>query len=332
MPFCTKRLDWANKKDIEGKIFHVESDKLFDLVDPGDLIGNLTEEAAKLLNLPVGIPVIATGSDKACETLGVGCLNTKSVSVSLASMVTVQTTTDEYFQLYKYGTVFPAAVKGKYTPELGIHRGFWLVSWFVNEFAELEKKESQEKNISIEKILNEKLNKVSPGSDGLLLQPYWLSDVRHPGATGTLIGLNDVHTRIHFYRALVEGLGYSIKEGIQSIEKKTHKRVEKIALSGGGSQSEILCQMLANIFDRTVYVVQSHETSGLGAALLSYVHLGVYKNVEEAVDGMVHITKTYEPVKEVAEVYEKLYENIYKLTYKRLQPVYRKMEEMKITK
>nr|WP_276575850.1 FGGY-family carbohydrate kinase [Oceanirhabdus seepicola] len=332
MPFCTKRLDWANKKDIEGKIFHVESDKLFELVDPGDLIGNLTEEAAELLNLPVGIPVIATGSDKACETLGVGCLNTKSVSVSLASMVTVQTTTDEYFQLYKYGTVFPAAVKGKYTPELGIHRGFWLVSWFVNEFAELEKKESQEKNISIEKILNEKLNKVSPGSDGLLLQPYWLSDVRHPGATGTLIGLNDVHTRIHFYRALVEGLGYSIKEGIKSIENKTHKRVEKIALSGGGAQSEILCQMLANIFDRTVYVVQSHETSGLGAALLSYVHLGVYKNVEEAVDGMVHITKTYEPVKEVAELYEELYENIYKLTYKRLQPVYRKMEEMKITK
>lgn len=66
-----------------------------------------------------------------------------------------------------------------------------------------------------------------PGSEGLLLQPYWLSDVRHPGATGTLIGLNDVHTRIHFYRALVEGLGYSIKEGIQSIEKKTRKRVEK---------------------------------------------------------------------------------------------------------
>jgi len=332
IPFCTKRLDWANKTDIEGRIFHVESDQLFELVDPGGLIGNLTVEAANLLNLPVGIPVIATGSDKACETLGVGCLDTKSVSVSLASMVTVQTTTDDYMALYKYGTVFPAAIKGKYTPELGICRGFWLITWFINEFAELEKKESQEKNICIEKILNEKLSKVPPGSEGLLLQPYWLSDVRHPGATGTLIGLNDVHTRIHFYRALVEGLGYSIKEGIQSIEKKTRKRVEKIGLSGGGSQSEILCQMLANIFDRTVYVVQSHETSGLGAALLSYVHLGVYENLQEAVEGMVHITKIYEPVKEVAKQYEQLYEKVYKLTYKRLQPVYNKMAEMKITK
>ncbi len=90
--------------------------------------------------------------------------------------------------------------------------------------------------------------------------------------------------------------------------------------------------MLANIFDRTVYVVQSHETSGLGAALLSYVHLGVYENLQEAVEGMVHITKIYEPVKEVAKQYEQLYEKVYKLTYKRLQPVYNKMAEMKITK
>lgn len=330
IPFSTKRLDWAKKNDVESKIFHVEKDKLFDLVEPGGLIGKLTQEASNLLKLPVGIKVIATGSDKACETLGVGCLNTHSASVSLASMVTVQTTTDEYMQLYKYGTVFPAAIKGKYTPELGIYRGFWLISWFINEFAELEKKESKEKKISIEKILNEKLNKVPPGSDGLLLQPYWLSDVRHPGATGTLIGLNDVHTRIHFYRALVEGLGYSIKEGIESIERKTNKPVEKVALSGGGAQSEILCQMLANIFDRTVYVVQSHETSGLGAALLSYVHLGIYKDIEEAVDNMVHVTNTYEPVKEIAELYQKLYKNLYKLTYKRLQPVYKKMAELKI--
>jgi sugar (pentulose or hexulose) kinase len=243
-------------------------------------------------------------------------------------MVTVQTTTEEYLPLYKYGTVFPAAIKGKYNPELGITRGFWLISWFVDEFAELERQESKERAISIEKLLNEKLSAVPPGSEGLLMQPYWMSDVRHPGASGTLIGLKDVHTRIHIYRALVEGLGYSIKEGIRSIEKKTHQKVERIALSGGGAQSEILCQMLANIFNRPVYVVQSHETTGLGAALLGYLHLGIYSTVEEGVQEMVHVTHVYEPQKEDVVIYEKLYESIYQLTYQRLKPVYRKMADL----
>jgi sugar (pentulose or hexulose) kinase len=328
LPFSGKRLDWAQKNDIEGRIFHVEPEKLFELVEPGELIGHLTEVAAEALRLPAGIPVVAAGSDKACETLGVGCLDTKTASVSLASMVTVQTTTDEYLPLYKYGTVFPAAIKGKYNPELGITRGFWLISWFVDEFAELERQESKERQISIEKLLNEKLGAVPPGSEGLLMQPYWMSDVRHPGASGTLIGLKDVHTRIHIYRALVEGLGYSIKEGIRSIEKKTHQKVERIALSGGGAQSEILCQMLANIFNRPVYVVQSHETTGLGAALLGYLHLGIYSTVEEGVQEMVHVTHVYEPQKEDVVIYEKLYESIYQLTYQRLKPVYRKMADL----
>lgn len=328
IPFSTKKLDWAGKGDIESQVFHMEKKHLFELVEPGDEIGKLTAEAAAAFKLPAGIPVIAAGSDKACETLGIGCLDTSSVSVSLASMVTVETTTDTHMPLYPLGTVFPAAIKGKFTPELGITRGFWLISWFIDEFAELEKNECCDRDVSIERLLNEKLDKIAPGADGLLMQPYWMSDVRHPGASGTVIGFNDNHTRIHFYRALIEGLGYSIKEGIESIENKTRKTVERIGLSGGGSQSDILCQLLANLFDKQVYVVQSHETSALGAAVLSYVHLDQYKNIEEAVDKMVRITKTYEPQPEIAEIYEKLYEDVYKLTYKRLQPVYKKMAEL----
>ena len=332
IPFSTKNLKWAQKGDIEYRVFHAKKEHLFDLVNPGELIGNLTAESAKELNLPEGIPIIAAGSDKACETLGVGCFDASKVSVSLASMVTVETTTDKYLPLYNYGTVYPAALKGKYNPELGITRGFWLVSWFIEEFAELEKMEATNKNCSIEKLLNEKLDKVPPGADGLILQPYWMSDVRHPGASGTLIGLDDRHTRIHFYRALVEGLGYSIKEGIKIIEQKTHQKVEKIGLSGGGAQSSILCQLLADIFDKPVYVVQSHETTGLGAAILGYTYLNVYESVESAVENMVRETTVYEPNKEIAKRYEDLYEQVYKLTYKRLQPVYKKMVELKIRK
>jgi len=332
IPFSNKKLNWATKSDIEGKVFSVKKDHLFELVQPGELIGELTSESAKLLRLKPGTKVVAAGSDKACETIGIGCFDETTVSVSLASMVTVETTTEKYLPLYKYGTVFPAAIKGKYNPELGITRGFWLISWFIEEFGELEKKESIEKELSIERLLNEKLSQIPPGSDGLLMQPFWMSDVRYPSASGTLIGLSDVHTRIHFYRALVEGLGYSIKEGIISIEKKTGIPIERIGLSGGGSQSSIICQILANILNKEVYVVQSHETTGLGAAMLGYIHMGLYDNVADAAIEMVHVQNTYKPVEEVARRYDELYEEVYELTYKRLQPVYKKMVELKLRK
>lgn len=326
--FSNKKLDWASPNDVEGKVFKVKQEHLFELVQPGELIGDLTEEASKSLHLPKGLKVIAGGSDKACETIGIGCFDESTVSVSLGSMVTVQTTTDKYLPLYKYGTVFPAAIEGKYTPELGITRGFWLVSWFIDEFAELERSESKDKQISIERVLNEKLDKVAPGSDGLLMQPYWMSDVRYPNASGTLIGLNDVHTRIHIYRALVEGLGYSIKEGINAVEAKTKTTVKAVGLSGGGSQSDILCQVLANILNKDLYVVQTHETTGLGAAMLGYINLGIYKDVEEAASNMIHSKKVYKPDPKIAETYESLFKEVYKLTYKRLQPVYKKMVEV----
>ena len=330
LPFSNKELDWATKKDIEGKIFHVKPEHLFELVEPGEKIGNLTEETAALLNLKAGLPVIAAGADKACETIGVGCFNDTTVSVSLASMVTVQITTDKYLPLYKYGTVYPAGIKGKYTPEIGITRGFWLISWFIEEFAEQERTEAKDKSMSIEQILNEKLNKVSPGSDGLLMQPYWLSDLRHPEASGTLIGLSDMHTRIHFYRALVEGIGYSIKEGIKAIEKKTKKTVERVGLSGGGSQSEILCQLLSNILNKELYTVQTHETTGLGAAMLGYTHLGYFEDVKDAASKMISYNKVYKPEKEIAEIYEVLFKEVFELTYKRLKPVYKRMLELKL--
>ncbi len=332
IPFSSKRMTWANKYDIEGKVFFVDKAHLYDLVQPGEFIGELTEDAKTAFGFTRPVSVIAGGSDKACETIGVGCFDSSVVSVSLASMVTVETTTEKYMPLYSAGTVYPSAIPGRYNPELGITRGFWLISWFIEEFGELEKQESKNLDTSIERLLNEKLKHVPPGSDGLLMQPFWMSDVRYPRASGTLIGLNDVHTRIHFYRALLEGLGYSIREGIDAIERKTKKEVERIGLSGGGSQSEIICQLLANILNKEVYVVQTHETTGLGAAMLGYIHLGLYDSVAEASIEMIDVQKTYYPVESIADRYDVLYKDLFGYTYKKMKPIYERMVDLKLGK
>src|SRR5690606_1270863 len=126
---------------------------------------------------------------------------------------------------------------------------------------------------------------VPPGSMGLTLQPYWSPGVRDPGpeAKGAIIGFGDVHTRAHIYRAILEGLAYGLREGRERIERRGGVRIEKLRVSGGGSQSDLALQLTADIFNLPVESPHTYETSGLGAAIDAMVGLGVQPDFETAI-------------------------------------------------
>jgi sugar (pentulose or hexulose) kinase len=92
-------------------------------------------------------------------------------------------------------------------------------------------------------------------------------------------------------------------------------------VSGGGSQSEKICQITANMFNLPVYRTQTHETSGLGAAMCIFSGVGFYKDIFEASKNMVNYAKIYEPQKDEVEVYEKLYRKVYKRIYNSLKKI-----------
>jgi sugar (pentulose or hexulose) kinase len=96
-----------------------------------------------------------------------------------------------------------------------IYRGYWMVSWFKNEFGLREMQQAQEQGIEPEQLFDALVNAVPPGSMGLMLQPYWSPGIREPGveAKGAMIGFGDVHTRAHIYRAILEGLAYALRQG-----------------------------------------------------------------------------------------------------------------------
>jgi len=73
-----------------------------------------------------------------------------------------------------------------------------------------------------------------------------------PEAKGAIIGFGDVHTRAHIYRAIIEGINYALREGLENLEKKSKVKVKRIAVSGGVSQSNAICQITADMFDRPV--------------------------------------------------------------------------------
>jgi sugar (pentulose or hexulose) kinase len=331
IPFDYKNKQWIkSRNNFKWKVFGVEADKLPELVEPGTIIGAITKEAANATGIKEGIPFIAAASDKGCETLGNGCVNTEVASISFGTTATVQTTSREYFEPIPFMPAYPAAIKGFYNPEIEIFRGYWMISWFKKEFAQREMIEAKERGISAEEILNETLMEIPPGSNGLMLQPYWAPGLKIPEAKGAIIGFGDVHTRAHIYRAIIEGINYGLLDGIEKIEKKSKRRINKVFVSGGGSQSDTICQITADMLGRPVYKVQTYETSGLGSSIIGFVGLGVYKDYEEAVKNMVHHKKEYFLIVPMLILYKDYYNKVYKKIYPALRELYKEIRDIEL--
>lgn len=328
IPFSYKNFRYEHKHSLKHDIFHMEDDKLVDTVQTGELIGTITEKSAGDTGLKLGIKILAAGSDKGCETLGVACMDNETVSVSLGSQASVQTTTDKYYETLTFIPPFQSVMPGYYNPEIQIYRGYWMVSWFKKEFALKEVAKANELGVAPEALLDVELAKIAPGAEGLILQPYWGAGVKMHEAKGAIIGFCDGHTRLHIYRAIIEGIGFALYEGMLQIEKKSGKKIKKIMISGGGSQSDVICQITANIFRLPVYRVQTYETSALGASIIGYIGIGVYKSYDEAISHMVHPSDCFKPEIDVVDVYGKIFHKLYKKVYKRLKPLYKESENI----
>lgn len=268
----------------------------------------MTEEAAEATGLKPHIPVVGCGSDKGCETLGMGVLDETKASLSFGTTATVQTTSDRYYEAVRFMPAYPASVPGKYNPELMIYRGYWMIRWFRDEFGYEEMKKAEKTGRFPEEYLNALLDEVPAGSLGLLVHPFWGPSLKKPFEKGSMIGFGGDHKKSHMYRAILEGLGYALREGLEKIERKSGIRAEKIMVSGGGSQSDRICQLSADIFGRTMVRGKTYETSALGAAINMAVGIGLYETYEEAVGHMVHYEeREFHPDGTNNGLYEKLY-------------------------
>ncbi|MBP7734858.1 MAG: FGGY-family carbohydrate kinase [Spirochaetes bacterium] len=324
VPFDYKAHTWMKKSDIKWGIFDYDLSLMPSLVKPTEIMGQITKKAARETGIPAGLPVIAAAADKACEVLGSGCLTPKIACLSYGTTATIETTNDKYTEVVPFFPPYPSAVPGAYNTEVMIFRGYWMVSWFKKEFGLREVEIAQKKKIPPEALFDELVRNIPPGSMGLTLQPYWSPGVKIPGpeAKGAIIGFGDVHTRAHIYRAILEGLAYALKEGAARTEKRNKIKIERLRVSGGGSQSSVAMQITADIFNLPAERPHTYETSALGAAIDAAVGLSLYPDFTSAVKAMTRTRDTFEPIPENRDIYEKLYEKIYLKMYDRLKTFY----------
>jgi len=324
IPFDYKKLAWAGPRDWKWQAVPMDPALLPDLVPPASQLGAITPEAAAATGIPQGLPVIAAAADKACEVIGAGCLEPHIGCLSYGTTCTINTTHRKYIEVIPLIPPYPAAVPGAYSLEVQIYRGYWMVNWFKQEFGLREQRIAEQRGVEPETLFDELVNQVPPGSMGLILQPYWTPGIRVPGpeAKGAIIGFGDVHTRAHIYRAILEGLAYALREGMERTEKRSHVPVTEIRVSGGGSQSDAALQLTADIFGLPTARPHLYETSGLGAAIDAAVGLGLHPDFAAAVREMTHLGRVFEPDPRTRDLYDGLYKRVYKQMYRRLKPLY----------
>lgn len=329
LPFNGKTYQWAGPRDIKRRLFPVEQEKLPRLVQPSEVLGRIDRRASKETGIPEGLPVFAAGTDKGCEILGAGCLTPDIGCLSFGTIATYNTFSERYIELQPMMPPYPAAMPGAYYTEVMVYRGFWMVSWFREEFGLREKEIAAKKNVAPEKLFDDLIRDTPAGSMGLVLQPYWSSGSTVASyAKGSIIGFGDVHNRAYLYRAILEGLVYALREGSEFTMKKTKTPVSRLRVSGGGSQSDMAVRITADVFGLPAERPHTYETSALGAAINAAVGLKLYPDFPAAVKAMTRLRDVFEPVPENHRLYNKLYREVYLGVYPRLKPLFKKIREV----
>lgn len=318
---------WSDDPEVY-KATGMPREMLFDLVMPGDVLGYVTEEAAQATGLPAGTPVVATSNDKAVEGLGTGCMGDSTVCISLGTYTSAMMEGKENLKGTSYAWPKFSCMPNKYLYDSnGIRRGMWTVSWYRDILGEGYAKLAAEQGMSPEEALGKEAEQVPVGSDGLMTVLNWLANVDARYQKGIMIGFDGRHTRGHIYRSILEAVAMTMKGHVTDMCNEVNAKMDKLIITGGGSNSDLFMQIFADVFDIPVVRNEVNGAAGLGSAICAAVAAGVYDSFESAVEHMVRIKDTFTPIPENVEVYKKMIP-VYSEITKYTDPVLKKSYEI----
>lgn len=268
-----------------------------------EVTGALRADVAAELGLPAGLPVVAGGGDNAAAAVGTGVVRAGVVSSSIGTSGVLFAHSDGP-ALDPGGRLhgFCHAVPGAYHLMAVTLSAGGAFQWLRDTLRAV----APELSFA---TLAELAAAAPPGAEGLLFAPY-LSGERTPHldplARGAWVGLTGRHGLGHMARALMEGVVFSLRDGLE-IMRGLGVPAEEIRATGGGGRHALWLQLQADIYGAPVATLAAEEGPAYGAALLAGVGAGVYADVAAAVAAGVRVTGTTEPDPARARRYDELY-------------------------
>jgi xylulokinase len=296
-------------------------DLLPPVVGAAETVGRITPEAAAQTGLAAGTPVAGGGADNACAAVGAGIVQPGQALVSIGtsgvvlaySSVPAVDRSGPVPRVHTFNHAVPAAWY-----LMGVTQAAGLsLRWVRDQLGEAERAAAKATGRDAYDLLIEAAAAVPPGSEGLLFLPY-LQGERTPildsQARGGWVGLTARHTRAHLVRAVLEGVAFSLRDGLDVLHASGVALTEMRA-TGGGARSPLWRQILADVFAQPLTPLATEEGPALGAALLAGVAAGIYPSVPEACAQVVRTLPPILPQPETAALYARLHS-----VYRRLYP------------
>ena len=305
-PMDVSTWDWFTDPETFDS-FNVKREQLYTLQMPGDTGGYITDAFSAQTGIPAGLPVVHTANDKAAEALGAGLREETTGLVSLGTYIAGMVVGQEFVgDPQAYFSNFASEPHRYLYESAGIRRGMWTVSWLRNLLGEEVTKGARLAGISGDEFLNTLAVDVPAGSDGLLCVLDWLAPPAQPHKKGMFIGFDERHGSGHMYRAILEGIAFTMKENMEAMEEERGTHLDTLVLSGGGSYSDLFTQIFADVFDIPVVRNEVRDAAGLGAAMSVAVACGIYSSFDDASSHMVHREDRYEPHSSNVDLYAQL--------------------------
>ncbi|HEY5463425.1 MAG TPA: gluconokinase [Hanamia sp.] len=200
-----------------------------------------------------------------------------------------------------------------------VNNGGNVVQWLFEAFLNIEK--PSEKDYE---NLFQQIDSIPAGSKGLIFLPYLYGErapVWDGRASGVFFGIKPFHTQAYFLRAALEGICYSMNQVLQIVESSTSK-IEKLIVGGGFIHSKTWMKILADITGKQLLVIETQDSSAVGAALLNMKAMKMIKNYSSL---KPNISQTVKPDLKNNFVYNKYYsvfKNLYEPMRESMHKVY----------
>jgi xylulokinase len=280
-----------------------------------EVTGRVSAEAAAATGLRPGTPVVGGGGDQAAQAVGVGAVEAGVVALTVGTSGVVFASADRPL-VEPRGRLhaFPHAVPGKWHVMGVMLSAAGSLRWYRDVVAP---------EVDFDALVAEAAA-VEPGAEGLTFLPY-LSGERtphaDPHARGAFVGLTLKHGRGHLTRAVLEGVAFGLRDNLALMAEVGLGDVGEVRISGGGVQSGLWRQILADVLGVELVAVGTVEGAAFGAALLAGVGAGVWETVEEACGEAVELGERTRPGAEGAAAYEVLYRR-FREHYPALRPLF----------
>jgi xylulokinase len=320
------------------KIFEMNMELLPNVVKSTDVIGHLTDQAAKDMGLVPGIPVVGGGGDSSCIPIGAGSIGVWDTHIYVGtSGWVVSNSPKRMTDIGNFIGAVMGGIPGLYSYIAEMETAGVCLQWFRDHLAldeigvYLDAQNVADKNeeyASLYDFLNRMVLETPPGAGNVLFTP-WLHGNRAPREDPFVrgmffnIGLNTGKRQL--LRAVLEGMAFNFRWLLDAVEQKAPAQ-PNVRFVGGGAKSSASCQILADITGKIIETTYEPQNAGAaGAAIICGVGLGMIPNFKSAKD-LIPVKEIFYPRAEYRKLYEQNYA-VFKQLYENNRKLFRQLNK-----